>query len=73
MAYIELPSDHAFSAFLATLKRSRVLREREAMFSRQERERSRFLVQKSRVERGLERQAQIDLALAIAAEMKEAS
>lgn len=35
--YVELPSDHAFSAFLAGLTPGRVLRDRERAFSRQER------------------------------------
>ena len=46
--YVEYPSDHAFTAFLASLTPSRVLREREALFSKVERQRKRFLVQVER-------------------------
>jgi hypothetical protein len=54
MTYVELPSDHNFSAFLAGLTPSKVLTDRTAMFAKSERARSRFLVQKTRLERQVE-------------------
>ena len=50
LPYVELASDHAFSAFLAGLTPSRVLKDRSAMFSTVERKRQRFLMAKSEVE-----------------------
>ena len=50
MTYIETASDHAFTAWLATLTRSKVLRDRERTFSKQERKRQLFLRQKAQVE-----------------------
>ena len=49
-AYVELPSDHAFSAFLAGLTPSKVLRDRSALFSKPERQRQRFLKSKGELE-----------------------
>lgn len=48
--YIELPADHDFTAFLASLTPSKVLRDREANFSRVERKRARYLVEPKRIE-----------------------
>ncbi len=53
MTYIEYPSDHAFTAFLASLTPSRVLRDRERQFSPAERKRQKFLRQKAAVERAV--------------------
>ena len=53
--YVELPSDHAFSAFLAGLTPGRVLRDRERTFSPVERKRQAFLRQKAHLE-ALQRQ-----------------
>ena len=50
MTYIETPADHAMTAFLAHLTPSRVLRDRERTFSKQERKRQQFLRQKAQVE-----------------------
>lgn len=55
MTYIETSADHAFSAFLAGLTPSRVLRDRELRFSPAERKRQHFLRQKSHL-KALERQ-----------------
>lgn len=49
-AYVELESDHRMSAFLAGLTPSRVLREREALFSMSERQRKRFFVRRQEIE-----------------------
>lgn len=49
--YIEEPSDHAFTAFLSSLTPAKVLRDREANFSRSERKRQRFLREKASTER----------------------
>lgn len=48
MTYIELPADHDFTAFLASLTPSKVLRDREANFSRVERKRARYLAEPKR-------------------------
>jgi len=50
MTYVETASDHAFTAWLASLNRSKVLRDRERTFSKTERKRQRFLREKSKVE-----------------------
>lgn len=50
MTYVEVESDHAFSAFLAALTPGRVLRDRERMFSPAERKRQKFLRQKAHLE-----------------------
>lgn len=59
--YIETDADHKFSAFLANLNPSRVLRDRELNFSPTERKRQLFLRQKAHVE-ALARQARLDAA-----------
>lgn len=41
--YVEKPSDHAFSAFLASLTPGRVLRDRERTFTAVERKRQKHL------------------------------
>jgi hypothetical protein len=56
-AYVESSADHAFSAFLAALTPSKVLRDRELTFSKSERKRMTFLRQKAHTE-ALARQAQ---------------
>lgn len=43
MSYVELPSDHEFSAFLASLTPGKVLRDRERSFSTVERKRQKHL------------------------------
>ena len=48
MTYIELESDHKFTAFLAGLTPGRVLRDREAGFSKVERKRARYLAEPKR-------------------------
>jgi hypothetical protein len=50
MDYIELPSDHAFTAFLSRITPSAALRDRELNFSKEELKRQRFLREKARVE-----------------------
>lgn len=50
MPYVELPADHAMTAFLSTLTIGKVLRDRERNFSKSERKRQRFLREKSRTE-----------------------
>lgn len=46
--YIEQPSDAAFTAFLAGLTPGKVLKDREAGFSRVERKRARYLAEPKR-------------------------
>lgn len=43
MTYIEFPSDHKFTQFLASLTPGQVFRDREAMFSRSERKQLRWV------------------------------
>jgi len=50
VTYVETASDHIFTAWLATLTPSKVLRDRERTFSKTERKRQRFLREKSKVE-----------------------
>lgn len=50
MSYVELPADHAMTAFLSALTPSKVLRDRELTFSKQERKRQTFLREKAKVE-----------------------
>lgn len=68
-AYIETPSDHDFSAFLAGLTPSKVLRDLEPM-SRVERKRLAFLREKAHVEAlvvaGRLEAWQLDLAMDLA-------
>ena len=69
--YVETPADHAFTAFLAALTPSRVLRDRERMFSPAERKRQTFLRQKAAVEREARRADEVLVALELARLMKE--
>lgn len=48
--YVESAADHAMTAFLAHLTPSKVLRDREATFSKVERKRQRFLREKGATE-----------------------
>lgn len=48
MTYIELPSDHAFTAFLAGLTPGKVLKDREVNFSPVERKRAKYLTEPRR-------------------------
>lgn len=54
MSYVEKPSDHAFTAFLAAVTPSKALRDRERTFSKSERKRQRFLREKARLERAVQ-------------------
>jgi len=42
MTYVELPSDHQFSQFLARMTPAKALRDRSAMFSKSEKQIDRF-------------------------------
>ena len=42
MTYVELPSDHKFSQFLARMTPAKALRDRSAMFSKSEKQIDRF-------------------------------
>jgi len=50
MPYVELPSDHAMTAFLADLTPGKVLRDRQATFTKVEKKRQRFLREKAKTE-----------------------
>ena len=73
MAYIELPADHEFTAFLAALTPGKVLKDRSALFSRPEKKREVFLRAKSKHELAQERHEQIQVAMRMAREMRESS
>lgn len=49
--YVETPADAAFTAFLAGLTPSKVLRDRERTFTREEKRRQKFLREKAKWER----------------------
>lgn len=51
MTYTELESDHLMTAFLASLTPSKVLRDRERTFTREEKRRQKFLREKAKWER----------------------
>lgn len=68
--YIEQPSDHAFTAFLASLTPGLVLRDLSSGFSKPERKRALFLREKRATEA---RQAEVQLALLMAREMRGAA
>lgn len=70
MTYVELPSDAAFDAFLASLTPGKVLRDRTAMFTKVERQRTRYLTEKDRTERDAIRKSETYLALQMAAQMR---
>lgn len=68
--YVESEADHAFTAFLAHLTPSKVLKDRSAMFSKPERKRERFFRQRSKVELEEIRRSEVYIALQMAREMK---
>ena len=70
MPYIELPSDHEFTAFLAGLTPGRVLKDRAAMFSKPEKKRDRYLRAKTKTELAEIRQSEVYIALRMAREMR---
>lgn len=50
MNYVEGPSDADFSAFLASLTPGKVLKDRQSNFTKVERKRQAFLIEKSKLE-----------------------
>jgi len=50
VSYVELPSDHKFSHFLARMTPSKVFKDRSAMFSTEEKQLNRFLFSKTQLE-----------------------
>ena len=74
--YVELPSDADFTAFLASLTPSRVLRDRSANHSKVERQRATYLKQQDKTNRAAaERRAREldDLVARITARAKEST
>lgn len=69
-AYIEMPSDHDFTAFLARMTPSRALRDRERTLSREEKRRQVFLREKEildgLVASGRIQRWQVDVTLEVA-------
>lgn len=71
MTYVEGPADAAFTAFLAELTPGKVLKDRSAMFTKVERDRDRFLRQRSKEELAEIRQSEIYIALRMAREIRQ--
>lgn len=65
LGYVELQSDHEFTAFLASLTPGRVLKDRSAMFSTVERKRQRFLRAKAEVEFQVFTDRQMQIAVGV--------
>ena len=72
-SYIEGPSDAAMSAFLSRLTPSKVLRDRELTFTKEERQRQRFLRDKAAVERAVAHEREVQIAMQMAREMRQAN
>jgi hypothetical protein len=70
MTYVEEASDHAFTAFLASLTPGLVQRDRSSGFSKPERKRALYLREKRATEA---RQAEVQLALQMARQMRGAA
>ena len=50
MTYVELPSDHQFSQFLARMTPNKALRDRTAMFSKSEKQIDRFFAGRNAID-----------------------
>ena len=70
MTYTETPADHAFTAFLSRLTPSKVLRDRELTFTKEERQRHKFLREKAAVERAVAHAREVQIAMQMAREMR---
>jgi len=70
MSYTETAADHAFTAFLSRLTPSKVLRDRELTFTKEEKQRQRFLREKAAVERAVAHAREVQIALDMAKEMR---
>ena len=68
--YIEGPADAAMTAFLSRLTPSKVLRDRELTFTKEERQRHKFLREKAAVERAVAHAREVQIALDMAKEMR---
>lgn len=69
--YIETEPDHAMSAFLSQLTPSKVLRDRELTFTKEERKRQKFLREKAAVERAVGHAREVQIAMQMANEMRK--
>ena len=70
MTYTETAADHAFTAFLSKLTPSKVLRDRELTFTKEERQRQKFLREKAAVERAVVHAREVQIAMDMAKEMR---
>ena len=50
MTYVEFPSDHKFSQFLARMTPAKALKDRTSMFSKQEKQLDRFFIRRNQIE-----------------------
>ena len=73
MTYIETAADHAFTAFLSKLTPSKVLRDRELTFTKEEKQRHKFLREKAAVERAVAHEREVQIAMQMAREMRQAN
>lgn len=69
--YIETAADHQMTAFLSRLTPSKVLRDRELTFTKEERQRQRFLRDKAAVERAVAHEREVQIAMQMAREMRQ--
>ena len=67
---IETAADHQMTAFLSRLTPSKVLRDRELTFTKEERQRHKFLREKAAVERAVAHAREVQIALDMAKEMR---
>jgi len=61
VTYVELPSDHQFSQFLARMTPNKALRDRTAMFSKSEKQIDRFFRQEKQFAKSEEVQIELQV------------
>ena len=61
MIYVELPSDHKFSQFLARMTPNKALKDRSAMFSKSEKQIDRFFRQEKQFAKSEEVQIELQV------------
>ena len=71
--YIETAADHQMTAWLSRLTPSKVLRDRELTFTKEERQRHKFLREKAAVERAVAHAREVQIAMQMAREMRQAN
>jgi len=61
MTYVEFPSDHKFSQFLARMTPAKALKDRTSMFSKQEKQIDRFFRQEKQFAKSEEVQIELQV------------